>query len=352
MKISTIIMFSIILVGSISVGVLLFGSLGLIEISYTDLNNRKPKIIPDVPKDAIPPLFYPEYIEPDKAKWIRPDDLILGIEYNGESRAYPLLILNWHEIVNDNVGGKNFLITYCPLCASGIVFDREIDGQIYSFGNTGSLYESAMVMYDRETESYWWQVGGAAIEGPLEGQKLEMLPSVISEWDEWLNLHPETLILSRNTGYERDYDADNYRSYNLPDSPPSWPISKLNDRLPPKTMITGISINNESKAYPILSLGDTVFTDNVGENRVLIISKPSTSYLAIFYSQIEDVELHFKIQNGVLRDEETESIWNSAGISVEGRLSGFKLKQIPSSTEFWFAWAIAQPNTEIYIKEK
>lgn len=130
-----------------------------------DAEIREPKIIPDVPKDAIPPLFNPKYISSAEAIWLDPNDLILGFEHNGDARAYPLLILNWHEIVNDDIGGREVVVTYCPLCRSGIVFDREVDGKVLSFGNTGSLYESAMVMYDRETESYWWQVGGASNRG-------------------------------------------------------------------------------------------------------------------------------------------------------------------------------------------
>lgn len=309
---------------------------------------NEPRIIPDVPKDAIPPLYSPKYISAAEAVWLRPNDLILGYENNGDARAYPLLILNWHEIVNDNIGAKDVLVTYCPLCRSGIVFDRDIDGNIHSFGNTGALYESAMVMYDRETNSYWWQVGGISIKGPLEGKQLKLLPSVISTWEEWLVNHPRSLVLSRETGYARDYNSDTFAGYNRKNSPPVWPVSSLDDRLPPKEIVVGVLINGQARAYPISVLRDSVLMDDVGGLRVLVISRESSSYAAVFDARIDEEILDFKMDDdGKIYDKETGSVWNTAGAAIEGPLKGKRLVQIPNANEFWFAWALAHPDTDI-----
>lgn len=311
---------------------------------------REAHIIPDVPRDAIPPLFAPEYVGADEAPWLEPSHLILGYENNRDARAYPLLILNWHEIVNDQIGGKDVVITYCPLCRSGIVFDSEVDGRVLSFGNTGSLYESAMVMYDKQTESYWWQVGGLAIQGPLEGEELTRLPSVISTWREWKETHPDTLVLSRNTGYIRSYDVDSFAGYDRRDTPPGWPISNLDERLAPKEFVVGVSINGMAKAYPISIFGEAAVMDEVGGERLLIITKASEKLGVVFHASIDEAPLTFFLEDGELKDKETLSIWNSAGVAVEGPMEGRRLTQVPNSTEFWFAWALAHPNTEIGIR--
>ena len=257
------------------------------------------------------------------------------------------MILNWHEIVNDNIGGKEVVVTYCPLCGSGLVFGREVGDRLLSFGNTGALYESAMVMYDRETESYWWQVGGLALKGPLEGEKLQLLPSTISTWEEWLTIHPNSVVLSRNTGYSRDYDFDPFDRYDRKDSPPAFPVSGLDDRLPPKERVIGISVNGEAKAYPIFLLGDSVTMDSVGGVDVLIISKASSFFAAAFEADLDGSPLEFFMEDGRIMDRSTNSVWSSAGIAIEGPLKGLRLTPIPNASEFWFAWAIAHPDTEI-----
>ncbi|MFB3043508.1 MAG: DUF3179 domain-containing protein [Nitrososphaerales archaeon] len=317
------------------------------ELGLPSDNVREPHIIPDVPRDAIPPLFAPEYVRADDAPWLAPSHLILGYENNRDSRAYPLLILNWHEIVNDKIGGRDVVITYCPLCRSGIVFDSTVDGRVLSFGNTGSLYESAMVMYDKQTESYWWQVGGIAIQGPLEGTELTTLPSVISTWREWRETHPDTLVLSRNTGFVRNYDVDSFAGYDRKDTPPGWPVSRLDERLAPKEFVVGVSINGVAKAYPISILGESAFMDEVGGEHLLVITKASEKLGAVFHARIDGAPLTFFMEDGEIKDEETGSFWNSAGIAVGGPLEGRRLTQVPNSTEFWFAWALAHPDTEI-----
>ncbi|MAG37363.1 MAG: hypothetical protein CL878_14105, partial [Dehalococcoidia bacterium] len=161
--------------------------------SVSSQPTKTAEIIPDVPRDAIPPLDLPAYDLASDVRWLRPSDLVVGFVWKHDARAYPARLMNFHEIVNDQIAGRDVVVTYCPLCRSGIAFDRWLpaeaapDGEplLLSFGNTGALYESAMVMYDRETDSDWYQVGGVAVRGPLAGSRLKALSSRTTTWQEW-----------------------------------------------------------------------------------------------------------------------------------------------------------------------
>lgn len=199
-------------------------------------------------KDGIPSIDNPEFESAQDANnWLKPDDLVLGFVHTGEVRAYPLRILNWHEIVNDNVSGDPVLITYCPLCFTGIAFSRVIDGQASEFGTSGKLINSNLVMYDRASDSLWTQLGGEAIIGPNVGKKLTQLPLDTLTWAQWSTAHPDSVVLSRDTGFARDYDANPYQGYEQ--NRDTFGTQFSDDRLHPKDKIFGIEANGKFKAY-------------------------------------------------------------------------------------------------------
>lgn len=272
-------------------------------------------IIPDVPKDAIPPLDFPEYESIDSASsWLSDSDFVLGLEIRGDARAYPIPILNWHEIVNEVIGGEKIVITYCPLCNSGVVFNRILDERELTFGNTGALFESAMVMYDRETESYWYHVAGEAIKGELVGRKLEVVPSNMMRFLEWKEKYPDSQILSRNTGHNRNYDSNPFRGYDELNSRPAFPVSNFDDRLAPKEQVIGIVVDGGSKAYPIRLYAGKTLVDKVGNRNVEVIVNETGDAALVFFVNVFHKEL------------------------------------APTTSAFWFAWSIAYPDTEIYNK--
>ena len=167
------------------------------------------------PKDGIPALFDPSFVSPAEAGSLRDKDLILGVSLAGVSKAYPIRILNWHELVNDLIGARPILVSWCPLCGSGIVYDPVIDGTRYLFGVSGLLYSRNVLMYDRQTNSLWSQLALQAVTGPMAGTSLSVLPAEHTTWGEWKRRHPETLVLSFDTGYTRDYGRDPYRNMPL-----------------------------------------------------------------------------------------------------------------------------------------
>ena len=164
--------------------------------------------------DAIPPLDDPPYVLPQEDPWLEPDELILGVvASDGTAYAHPHRILNFHEIVNVTFDGEPLLISYCPLCGSGVVYDRRVDGQELTFGNSSALYENDLVMVDRQTTTYWWQVAGRGIVGTLTGVTLDPVASTTTTWDKWLAGHPESLVLSRDLGFGNSYARDPFVGY-------------------------------------------------------------------------------------------------------------------------------------------
>lgn len=163
------------------------------------------------PRDGIPALDRPSFLSADQAdKVLRKSDLVLGIVAEETTKAYPLRILNWHEVVNDDLGQLPVLITWCPLCGSGIVFDPRVAGRNHTFGVSGLLYKRNLLLYDHETDSLWSQLAGKAVVGPLAGSSLRFLPSTVTTWGQWREQHPATTVLSFQTGYQRDYSRDPY----------------------------------------------------------------------------------------------------------------------------------------------
>jgi hypothetical protein len=162
------------------------------------------------PRDGIPAISDPRLIAADQVDYLKPTDRVVGISLKGQSRAYPIAILNWHEIVNDEIDGRRLAITYCPLCGTAVAFDATIDGSPTDFGVSGLLYNNDVLLYDRETESLWSQIMSEAISGERVGTKLIMLPLSHTTWRDWLAKHPDTLVLSEDTGYSRDYQRNPY----------------------------------------------------------------------------------------------------------------------------------------------
>ena len=269
-------------------------------------------IIQDVPKDAIPPLDFPQYQTVQEATWIKEDDIVLGAEFGGDARAYPVKILNWHEIVNEKIGEREVVVTYCPLCRSGIVFDRHLDGKVLTFGNTGALYESAMVMYDRETESYWYQVGGVAIKGALKDKKLSVLPSLLTSWKQWKAIHPNTKVLSIKTGFVRNYQSDPYVGYDALNSKPAFPVSITDKRLPSKEKVIGIEVDSVAKAYPVRAAQGRTLQDEISGQKIEVVGDKEGISAQIFFVN-------------------------------QGRR-----RPAPGIAAFWFSWVATHPDTLIY----
>ncbi len=263
-------------------------------------------------KDGIPSIDNPKFISAKESNWLTDDELGLGIEHKNQARFYPFRILVHHEIVNDFIQNDPILVTYCPLCFTGIGFIREIDDQPVEFGVSGKLYNSELVMYDRKTESYWPQTLGMAVVGPSTGKTIRKIPTDTVKWGDWKQVHPDTLVLSKDTEFSRNYDGSNPygRKGDFTDINLQFPTQNKDTRLGDYEIVYGIEINGKYKAYKKSDL----------ENKLKIVDTINGEKIIIEFDK---------------------NLKSAKAFKESG-------EQIVIDTLFWFAWAAFHPDTELY----
>ncbi len=299
------------------------------------------------PKDGIPSIDDPKFADVSDAQFISDSDTVIGLEINGEVKAYPLFILVWHEIVNDKVGDTPVAVTYCPLCYTNQVFERILDGKEVEFGTSGKLYNSNLVMYDRLTNSYWSQALGQAITGELTGQELKIIPFDVITWGDWKTIHPNTKVLTTETGHIRAYGVDPYGDY-YTEPRIIFPVENDDDRLHPKEIILGFHESNVYKAYPQNEIENSVVINDKIADTPLLLSSLYSQNARAFERTLDGQVLDFEFKDGKIIDTQTNSEWNYDGIAVSGSLEGSQLSRMPFSPGFWFEWVAFHPDTEIY----
>jgi hypothetical protein len=303
------------------------------------------------PPDGIPSIDKPKFTSVQEADEILEDsELVVGLNINGDIRAYPLQILVWHEIVNDNVGGVPVAVTYCPLCFTNQVFNRTLeDRNVVEFGTSGKLYNSNLVMYDRTSDSLWSQALAQGIVGKYAGVELQRIPFDIANWKEWKQLYPESKVLSRDTGSSRPYGADPYGDY-YTNSEVLFPISNQDERLGPKEIVIGLENNGQYKAYKLQDVEDKKIINDEINNKPIALLSSFPFMVRAFDPVIGKQVLQFKYnpQNNTFVDLLTGSEWNFEGIAVQGELKGRELIRLPYDEGFWFEWVAFHPDTESY----
>jgi hypothetical protein len=299
------------------------------------------------PKDGIPSIDNPKFAEIQDSRFMSDSDTVIGLEINGEAKAYPIFILVWHEIVNDKVGNTPVSVTYCPLCYTNQVFERIIDGQEVEFGTSGKLYNSNLLMYDRLTESYWSQALGMAVKGELSGYQLNLIPFDVITWGDWKKLHPDTLVLTTDTGHIRSYATDPYGNY-YTEPRIMFPVEHSDDRLFPKEIIIGFNQDGIYKAYKQNDIeSNVVINDLIGETPVILVSLFSENSRA-FERIVNDVQLDFVFDDGKILDVQTNSEWNYDGLAISGESKGLQLERLPIEPGFWFEWVAFHPETIVF----
>jgi hypothetical protein len=322
------------------------------------------------PKDGIPAIDRPGFVRVAEAdEWLSPREPVVLVVEGAEAKAYPLQILMWHEIVNDVVGGRPVAVTFCPLCNTALAFDRRLDGTLFNFGTTGRLRHSDLVMYDRQTETWWQQATGEAIVGELAGRKLEFVSAPLVSWKTFKSTHPNGLVLSRRTGFDRPYGENPYVRY---DDPQGSPISRLfggrtDARLPAMERVTAVSLGGEDVAYAFRALRERpVVNDDVGGVPIAVFWEPGTASAlddsrisqgrdvgstGVFERRVGDRVLEFELSGvGRFRDRVTGSAFDLLGRGISGPLEGRELKPVPHGNHFWFAWGVFKPETRIVDK--
>jgi hypothetical protein len=329
-------------------------------ISYREVFSGGP------PKDGIPAIDAPQFVAVAEAdEWLRPQEPVVLVQADDDARAYPLQILTWHEIVNDTVGGLPLTVTFCPLCNTAIAFERTLDGRVLDFGTTGRLRFSNLIMYDRQTESWWQQAGGDAIAGQLAGSQLTFYPATIIAWDEFRAAHPDGQVLSRDTGFGRNYGSNPYVGYDdVNSSPFLFRGPATPGALRPMERVLTVDLNGEAVAYPYDVLAEAlVVNDVVGGQRVAVFWQSGVASAldsgsiaqgrdvgsaAAFSPVVDGRQLTFVNERGRIVDAETGSVWNLLGRAVEGELAGQQLIPVVGVNHSWFSWAAFKPETRIF----
>ncbi len=326
--------------------------------STSNNGNGEPKHIVPLDKivsggpapDGIPSIDNPKFVSVAEAdKYLENSELVVGLNVNGDIRAYPLQILVWHEIVNDNIGGSPIAVTYCPLCFTNQVFNRTINGQSVEFGTSGKLYNSNLVMYDRTSKSLWSQALGQGIVGKYAGIKLERIPFDVAFWREWKQLYPDTKVLSRDTGSTRPYGADPYGNY-YTNNDLFFPVSNKDDRLGLKEIVVGLENGGQYRAYKLQQIEDTnIINDEINGKSITLFSI-HPAMVRVFDSIVDGQKLDFQYNknSSKITDKQSGSKWNLEGIAIKGSMKGKHLTRLPFDEGFWFEWVAFHPETDVY----
>lgn len=259
-------------------------------------------------KDGIPALTRPELVSAAEADWLMPDDRVIGVTVKGEARAYPIAILNWHEIINDRIGAQPIVVTYCPLCGTGMVFSASINDQVMEFGVSGLLFQSDVLLYDRASESLWSQIWMEALTGSFKGASLTQIVADHTSWGDWRSRHPSTTVLSRETGYQRDYSRNPYAGYEL-QRRLYFPVDNRDDSIHPKDWVLGLSYQGQQKAWTFNALAQ----------------RP-----AEFEDRIGDIPIRVSFD----RKHQVGRIWHDDTL-------------LPVIPAYWFAWYAFYPESEV-----
>ena len=318
------------------------------------------------PRDGIPPIDAPKFISPAEASaWLKDQEPVIAFELNGDARAYPLQILIWHEIVDDEVGGLPVAITFCPLCNTAIAFDRRVDGRALRFGTTGNLRRSDLVMWsDDPGETWWQQITGEALVGDLVGRRLVMLPAQIVAFADFKAAFPDAQVLSRDTGHPRGYGTNPYVGYDDISSSPFLYAGPKDTRLPPMERVATVELGGETAAYPFSRLAQAhVVNDEVGGIPLVVFHQGGTvsaldgpviaasrdvGAAAVFERTLDGNLLTFSWRGDQFVDDQTGSTWDLLGRATAGPLAGQRLRPLLSGNHFWFAWAVFKPETRIW----
>ena len=319
------------------------------------------------PPDGIPPIDEPVFISVEAADdWLDGSEPVVLLDIGGDVRAYPVQIMIWHEIVNDSVGGVPVSVTYCPLCNSAVSFVREVEGNETTFGTSGRLFASALVMYDRATESLWTHYDGRAVVGLLTGQQLEPVSSPLLAWAEFKKSFPDGMVLDRDaTGFARTYGRNPYVGYDNPDERPFLFRGAVDDRARALQRVVGVRTDSAARAWAldVVSGGEAKATNSeVGDTAVVIfwragqasaldtgeiIEGRDVGSVGVFSPIVEGQTLTFAADGSDFVDDQTGTVWDVTGQAIDGELAGTRLESVLHLDTFWFAWSTYSPGTDL-----
>jgi hypothetical protein len=303
--------------------------------------------------DGIPPLDQPQFVAPEDADYLLDGEPVFGVVINGDARAYPLRILDWHEMANDVVGGEPISIAYCTLCGSAVLYRTTVEGEVIEFSTSGLLYESNKLMYDRRTDTLWNQLTGRPVLGPLVGTgiELERLPIVRTTWANWHAQHPSTTVLSIETGFVRTYEPGAAYGDYFDSSTTRFPVAARSDLLPEKSEVYTLLVEGVPRAYPAAALEEElVVNDAVGATPVVLVVEPGTLAVRAYErGALEFAAGRLEVATGEAQTvvDASGTVWRvteDALVAADGR----ELPRLGGHLAYWFGWFTFFPHTTVY----
>ena len=303
-------------------------------------------------KDGIPALENPEHVGVNEINFLADDDLVIGFSSGNQARAYPHKILDWHEIINDELNGEKVAVTYCPLTGTGIGWKRSIDGQTTTFGVSGLLYNTNLIPYDRLTNSNWSQIRLDCVNGQLSGQKVETYHLVETTWKTWKELFSKSSVISSNTGISRNYSQYPYGDYKTNHSKLLFPVTRNDDRLPQKERVLGLIISNKARVFRFKLFKDhtSLINDKFGNKNIVVVGNRNKNFMVAFEKDLGGIERSFNaIDEGenIMMDDKGNK-YNLFGVVTEGADKGGQLTRITSFMGYWFSFSAFYFETIIY----
>jgi hypothetical protein len=302
-------------------------------------------------KDGIPSIDSPKFVPVDQAPSILSDHLlVVGIKVDDVTRAYPHFILDWHEIVNDNVKGVNVAVSLCPLTGTSIGWSRKVNGALTTFGVSGKLYNSNLIPYDRSTNSNWSQVGLQCINGSLIGERPDFVTVLETTWGVWKTMFPETKVLTTDTGFSRNYGVYPYGDYRTNNSYLIFPLTNEDDRIPAKERVHAIIEDDEAKVYKFDAFeSGKIRRDKFKGKDILLVGDDNiiVSFELDATDSILEFEYDYRDSEGFFRDNEG-TLWNVFGEAISGPGQGKKLAPTISFIAYWFSIGAFYPDAGIY----
>ncbi|MEX2402180.1 MAG: DUF3179 domain-containing protein [Rhodothermales bacterium] len=317
------------------------------------------------PKDGIPSIDDPSFVSIQDARpWLEGKEPVISLAIEDEARAYPLQIMTYHEIANHELADTPVVVSFCPLCYSAVVFSRDVGGEVLTFGVSGLLRHSDLVMFDRQSESLWQQVTGEAIVGGYTGTTLDRIPAQIISFAQFAESYPDGLVLSRDTGYDRPYGRNPYAGYDDVGRRPFLYDGPTDERLPPMEKVVAVESGESYKAYPHSVTRERRVIHDELDGRAIVVfhadgavsaldaaeipSSREIGSTGVFERSVGERTLHFDYDDGRFVDRETGSRWTITGEALDGPLRGQRLTPLDHGDYFSFAWFAFRPDTEIY----
>lgn len=305
-------------------------------------------------KDGIPSLTNPDFINASEATYLSDNDLVLGFASNGEARAYSHKILDWHEIINDDIGNQSIAVIYCPLTGTGIAWDRILPTGKTTFGVSGLLYNTNVIPFDRLTDSNWSQLALLAVNGRLSGTRPNVVNLIETSWKTWRELYPNTKVVSTNTGHNRNYQQFPYGDYKTNNNAVFFPLSKRDDRLPAKQRGLAVIIGNNAKVYSmeLFDQDDILFEDGFAGAELVVIGNISKNFIVALQKKLQDgTPVALSLLEGkapaILQDADGNK-YDVFGNVIEGPKLGQHLQPVPQMIGYWLAWAPFYDSVEIF----